>query len=125
MAVSRVSKLPYIGSPYEKPLKEHEIKISAVPIPEPKPDIVPLWVFVLAACCGVLILLLLILLLYKVSVASPLQFKCFSLTLIVSYFNAYFFFASQCGFFKRNRPDMSQERQPLNRNGAYHGDEHL
>lgn len=32
----------------------------------------------------------------------------------------------QCGFFKRNRPtDHSQERQPLNRNGNYHGDEHL
>lgn len=68
MVVSRVSKLPYIGSPYKKPLKEHEIKISAIPIPEPKPDIVPLWIFVLAACCGVLILLLLILLLYKVRI---------------------------------------------------------
>lgn len=75
MALSRVSKLPYIGSPYEKPIKEHEIKISAVPIPEPKPDIVPLWVFVLAACCGVLILLLLILLLYKVCFKHFIQFS--------------------------------------------------
>lgn len=42
-------------------------------------------------------------------------------------FNGYSFNSiSQCGFFKRNRPtDTQQERQPLNRNNGYHGDEHL
>lgn len=67
MVVSRVARLPYIGEPHEKPLKAHEVKITAVPIPEPKPDIVPLWIIILSACIGVLILLLLIYLLYKVS----------------------------------------------------------
>ncbi|XP_037039254.1 integrin alpha-PS2 isoform X2 [Bradysia coprophila] len=95
MVVARVSQLPYIGEPQEKPIKRHEVVLTATPIAEPKPDVVPLWVWVLSACIGVLILLLLIYLLYK------------------------------CGFFKRNRPTDSQERQPLNRNGAYHGDEHL
>lgn len=67
MVISRVSRLPYIGEPHAKPLKAYEVKISAVPIPEPKPDIVPLWIIILSACVGVLILLLLIYLLYKVS----------------------------------------------------------
>lgn len=67
MVVSRVSRLPYIGEPHEKPLKAHEVKITAVPIPEPKPDIVPLWIIILSAVVGVIILLLLIYLLYKVS----------------------------------------------------------
>lgn len=66
MVVSRVTKVPYIGEPHEKPLKVHEVKIRAVPIPEPKPDIVPLWIIILSACIGVIILLLLIYLLYKV-----------------------------------------------------------
>lgn len=66
MVVSRVSKVPYIGEPHEKPLKVHEVKIRAIPIPEPKPDIVPLWIIILSACIGVIILLLLIYLLYKV-----------------------------------------------------------
>ncbi|XP_050099365.1 integrin alpha-PS2 isoform X2 [Anopheles aquasalis] len=84
--VARVTKLPYIGQPKEKPIKTHEIKVLAVPEPIPKPDVVPLWIVVLAACTGTLILLLLIYLL------------------------------SKCGFFERNRPTDSSERQPLNRN---------
>lgn len=66
MVFARVSKLPYIGAPQEKPIKRHEVVITAIPIPEPKPDVVPLWVVVLSACAGVIILLLLIYLLYKV-----------------------------------------------------------
>uniref|UniRef100_A0A182JLT4 Uncharacterized protein n=1 Tax=Anopheles atroparvus TaxID=41427 RepID=A0A182JLT4_ANOAO len=95
MIVARVTKLPYIGQPKEKPIKTHEIQVLATPEPTVKPDVVPLWIVVLAACAGALILLLLIYLL------------------------------SKCGFFERNRPTDSSERQPLNRNGNYHGDEHL
>lgn len=67
MVISRVARLPYIGEPHAKPLKSYEVKIAAVPIPEPKPDIVPLWIIILSAVVGVIILLLLIYLLYKVS----------------------------------------------------------
>lgn len=79
MVVSRVSKVPYIGEPHEKPLKVHEVKIRAIPIPEPKPDIVPLWIIILSACIGVIILLLLIYLLYKVMSpnGNEIQMKCF------------------------------------------------
>ncbi|XP_055615855.1 integrin alpha-PS2 isoform X2 [Toxorhynchites rutilus septentrionalis] len=95
MTVARVTRLPYIGQPKEMPLKTHEIQVKATPEPTPKPDVVPLWIVVLAACAGTIILLLLVYLL------------------------------SKCGFFNRNRPTDSSERQPLNRNGNYHGDEHL
>ncbi|CAO1396274.1 unnamed protein product [Diamesa tonsa] len=96
MAVGRITKLPYIGASPNQPIKSHEVFVTAIPDPVPKSDSVPLWIVVLAACAGALILLLLVYLLYK------------------------------CGFFKRNRPSGStQERQPLNRNGNYHGDEHL
>ncbi|XP_065075351.1 integrin alpha-PS2 isoform X2 [Ochlerotatus camptorhynchus] len=95
MTVARVTRLPYIGRPKEMPLKTREIQVQATPEPTPKPDVIPLWIVVLAACAGTIILLLLIYLL------------------------------SKCGFFNRNRPSDSQERQPLNRNGNYHGDEHL
>ncbi|XP_037938731.1 integrin alpha-PS2 isoform X2 [Teleopsis dalmanni] len=89
MAVSYVTRLPYIGKPEDDIIKSHEIFYKAVPEPEPVPDVVPLWVVVLAACAGALILLLLVFLLYK------------------------------CGFFNRNRPtDHSMERQPL-RNGYH------
>lgn len=67
MVVARVNKLPFIGSPQDKPIKSYEVVTTAIPIPDPKPDVVPLWVVVLSACAGVLILLLLIYLLYKVS----------------------------------------------------------
>ncbi|XP_055713630.1 integrin alpha-PS2 isoform X2 [Phlebotomus papatasi] len=94
--VARVTRQPFIGEPKEKPIKSFEVPVMAIPEPILKPDVVPLWVVVLSACAGAIILLLLIYLLYK------------------------------CGFFNRNRPkDHSQERQPLNRNGNYHGDEHL
>ncbi|XP_017872108.1 PREDICTED: integrin alpha-PS2 isoform X1 [Drosophila arizonae] len=89
LAVANVTSLPFIGKPKEKILKTHEIFYKAQPEPQQVPDVVPLWVVVLAACAGALIFLLLVLLLYK------------------------------CGFFKRNRPaDHSQERQPL-RNGYH------
>ncbi|XP_065366489.1 integrin alpha-PS2 isoform X2 [Calliphora vicina] len=89
MAVSHVTKLPYIGEPKDDIIRTHEIFYKAIPEPTPVPDVVPLWVVVLAACAGALILLLLIFLLYK------------------------------CGFFNRNRPtDHSMERQPL-RNGYH------
>ncbi|KAL9878702.1 integrin subunit alpha inflated isoform 2-T8 [Glossina fuscipes fuscipes] len=89
MAVSHVTRLPYIGEPKDEIIRTHEIFYKAVPEPTPVPDVVPLWVVVLAACAGALILLLLIFLLYK------------------------------CGFFNRNRPtDHSMERQPL-RNGYH------
>ncbi|KAM7348641.1 integrin subunit alpha inflated isoform 2-T5 [Cochliomyia hominivorax] len=89
MAVSHVTKLPYIGEPKDDIIRTHEIFYKAIPEPTLVPDVVPLWVVVLAACAGALILLLLIFLLYK------------------------------CGFFNRNRPtDHSMERQPL-RNGYH------
>lgn len=120
MVISRVARLPYIGEPHDKPLKAHEVKITAVPIPEPKPDIVPLWIIILSACIGVLILLLLIYLLYKVSSIAKFINVFFQFEIII-----WIILLFQCGFFKRNRPDTSQERQPLNRNNGYHGDERL
>lgn len=66
LAIGRITKLPYIGEPTNDTLKAHEIIFTAIPNPIPKPDVVPLWIYVLAACAGALILLLLIYLLYKV-----------------------------------------------------------
>ncbi|GLV41998.1 inflated [Carabus blaptoides fortunei] len=96
MMVSRINKLPYIGTPTERPIHSHEVFTNVQKTDtEIKTDIVPLWVVVLSACAGTIILLLLVFLLYK------------------------------CGFFKRNRPSDAPERQPLNRNGHYPGDEQL
>lgn len=67
MAVSHITKLPYIGAPKDHKIKSHEIFYIANPTPEQVPDVVPLWVVILAACAGALILLLLAYLLYKVS----------------------------------------------------------
>ncbi|XP_017880871.1 integrin alpha-PS2 isoform X2 [Ceratina calcarata] len=94
--VARVTKQPFIGTPAEQVTKSHEIKTNVEPSITPSaPDVIPLWVVVLAACAGAIILLLLIFLLYK------------------------------CGFFKRNRPTDAPERQPLNRNGHFQqGDDH-
>jgi integrin alpha 8 len=66
MAVGKITKLPYIGAPANESVKTHEVMITAIPATPPKPDIIPLWIFILAACAGALILLLLIYLLYKV-----------------------------------------------------------
>ncbi|KAH8278154.1 hypothetical protein KR018_005338 [Drosophila ironensis] len=89
LAVANVTLLPFIGAPKDAIVKTHEIFYKAEPEPQPMPDVVPLWVVVLAACAGALIFLILVWLLYK------------------------------CGFFNRNRPtDHSQERQPL-RNGYH------
>ncbi|ALC48915.1 if [Drosophila busckii] len=89
LAVANVTQLPFIGTPKDEIIESHEIFYKAEPEPLQVPDVVPLWVVVLAACAGALIFLLLVYLLYK------------------------------CGFFKRNRPaDHSQERQPL-RNGYH------
>ncbi|XP_055909602.1 integrin alpha-PS2 isoform X2 [Eupeodes corollae] len=89
MAISHVTKLPYIGEPTEEIMRSHEIFYKAIPETIPAPDIIPLWIVILAACVGATILLLLVYLLHK------------------------------CGFFHRNRPtDSSQERQPL-RNGYH------
>ncbi|XP_017056150.1 integrin alpha-PS2 isoform X2 [Drosophila ficusphila] len=89
LAVANVTLLPFIGAPKDAIVKSHEIFYKAEPEPHQVPDVVPLWVVVLAACAGALIFLLLVWLLYK------------------------------CGFFNRNRPtDHSQERQPL-RNGYH------
>ncbi|BFG01653.1 integrin alpha-PS2 [Drosophila madeirensis] len=89
LAVANVTQLPFIGQPKDKIIKSHEIFYKAEPEPQQVPDVVPLWVVVLAACAGALIFLLLVWLLYR------------------------------CGFFKRNRPtDHAQERQPL-RNGYH------
>jgi integrin alpha 8 len=67
MTVARINKLPYIGTPKERPIRTHELQVKATPEPIAAPDVVPLWVVVLAACAGTIILLLLIYLLYKVS----------------------------------------------------------
>lgn len=64
--VARITKLPYIGAPQEKPLKTFEVPVKAIPEPIITPDVVPLWVVILSAVAGALILLLLIYLLYKV-----------------------------------------------------------
>lgn len=67
IVIARVSKLPYIGVPQEKPMKIHEVLITAIPTPEPKPTGIPLWLIILAAIIGILILMLLSYILYKVS----------------------------------------------------------
>lgn len=68
MAIGRITRLPYVGEPTNDTLKTHEVFVTAIPDPIPKPDVVPLWIVVLAACAGALILLLLIYLLYKVRI---------------------------------------------------------
>lgn len=67
MATGSITKLPYIGKPLKESQKTYEIFVTATPDPVQKSEVVPLWIWVLAACAGALILLLLIYLLYKVS----------------------------------------------------------
>lgn len=66
-AVATVTRLPFIGKPKDEIKTSYEIFYQAQPEPQQMPDVVPLWVVVLAACAGALIFLLLVLLLYKVS----------------------------------------------------------
>lgn len=66
-AVATVTHLPFIGTPKDEIKTSYEIFYQAQPEPQQMPDVVPLWVVVLAACAGALIFLLLVLLLYKVS----------------------------------------------------------
>lgn len=80
MVVARITKLPYIGSPQDQPIKSYEVVTTLIPIPDPKPDVVPLWVVVLSACAGVLILMLLIYLLYKVIYVCSFLEICFVFT---------------------------------------------
>lgn len=63
-----ITQLPYIGRVKEEDEQHitHEVVVSAIPDVVPKPDVIPLWIVVLAACAGALILLLLVYLLYKV-----------------------------------------------------------
>lgn len=96
MAVGRVTRLPYIGTPKYEAMKKFEIISEAGPVPVPKEEVVPLWIYILSALAGILLLLLLILLLWK------------------------------CGFFKRNRPNrQSPETTPLKKAAYGHNDEHL
>lgn len=89
MAIARVSKLPHIGTPKERPIKTLELPFTLIPEPTPKSDVVPLWVVVVSACAGAIILLLLVYLLYKVSKAT-------SLMLLIHYSRQYnlFYFVS-------------------------------
>lgn len=66
---AKVTKLPYIGKPDSKlaQVRSHEVLTQIVPRDlGVKPDIIPLWIVVLAAVAGTAILLLLVFLLYKV-----------------------------------------------------------
>ena len=78
MAIGKITKLPYVGTPVNETLKTHEVFVTAIPDPVPKPDVIPLWIFVLAACAGALILLLLIYLLYKVILRCFLGIKYYN-----------------------------------------------
>lgn len=69
MAFGHITKLPYIGKPLNDSVTSHEVVVTAIPDPIPKEDVVPLWIYVLAACAGTLILMLLVYLLYKVITA--------------------------------------------------------
>ncbi|XP_014219756.1 integrin alpha-PS2 [Copidosoma floridanum] len=81
-----VESQPFIGKPTEPIMRSYKIETMVRPLKIINtPDSMPLWIWILAACIGILILLLLVYLLYK------------------------------CGFFKRNRPSAAPECQPLNR----------
>jgi hypothetical protein len=66
LAVGQITRLPYFADTSENVKRTHEVTFTAIPDPIPKPDIVPLWIVVLAAIVGMLILILLVYLLYKV-----------------------------------------------------------
>lgn len=66
LAVGRIVRLPYLAETADMEKRTHEVFFTAIPDPTPKPDIVPLWIVVLAAIAGILIFILLVYLLYKV-----------------------------------------------------------
>lgn len=68
VAVARVSRLPYLGVPLERPPRSQQASSVLTPLVPPQPaEGIPLWAVVLAACAGALLLLLLVLALYKVT----------------------------------------------------------
>lgn len=70
MISAKVTKLPHIGKPDSilTQVKSHEVFTQAIPRDVVvKPDIIPLWIIVLAAVAGTAILLFLAYLLYKVT----------------------------------------------------------
>lgn len=89
MAVSHITKLPYIGAPKDEKIKSHEIFFVANPTPDQVPDFIPLWIVILAACVGALILLLLAFLLYKVSVLFVFRDFYFKKISFYAYYNMY------------------------------------
>lgn len=67
---AKVTKLQYIGKPESKLAQVRSYEVFTEVIPRDlavKPDIIPLWIVVLAAVAGTAILLLLVYLLYKVN----------------------------------------------------------
>lgn len=66
LAIGSITRLPYLAETSQIEKRSHEVFFTAIPDPIPKPDIVPLWIVVLAAIAGILILILLVYLLYKV-----------------------------------------------------------
>lgn len=73
---AKVTKLPYIGKPDNKlaRVRSHEVFTQIIPRDlGVKPDIIPLWIVVLAAVAGTAILLLLVYLLYKVSYSQNIN----------------------------------------------------
>jgi len=68
---AKVTKLQYIGKPESKLAQVRSYEVFTEVIPRDlavKPDIIPLWIVVLAAVAGTAILLLLVYLLYKVNI---------------------------------------------------------
>lgn len=119
MVLARVTKLPYIGTPHKRSLETKEVKIVAVPMPEPKPDIVPLWIIILSAIVGVIILLLLIYLLYKVEYTFEIKifsknYKITKCGFLVHYL-VRFLQASPARTFTRATAIKSKQRLPWRR----------
>lgn len=95
---AKVTKLPYIGKPDSKlaQVRSHEVLTQIVPRDlGVKPDIIPLWIVVLAAVAGTAILLLLVFLLYKVinfKIESKLlNINCYNIIYQVFFNNITFF----------------------------------
>lgn len=147
LQASQLTKLPHIGEPESAKVETQEVFTEVMPQDTAlKPEVAPLWIWVLSACAGTLILLLLIFLLWKVSVKTDgipgrvsktsgyeklsIAMRSEILTLnSEQVINPDLPFIIHChfqlGFFKRNRPSTAPEKQPLNRNGYQAGDEAL